>query len=294
MTKYQSVTILGPMSEIYEYKDYREFLRHYVSRRKRENPDWTIAGWARELGLLATTSITKILNGQREPGERICQKLTEYFRFNSEESKYFDYLVHLNKCTDSTMREVFTEKLLRLTPTIGKLSIDEARLQIVAEWVHMAIRQMAGVQPLPNDPAWIARQLIFESSVEQVQQAIENLLQLGMLIERDGKLSKSETWLASTEDIPSKALRSHHSQMIENAKQAIEKVPVLQREIRGMTMAVPLDKMDMAKAMIRQFTEDIAKLMNENSTDQVYQLNVQFFPLTQFENKSETHQEIQQ
>src|SRR6185312_11524157 len=204
--------ILGPMSQIFQYKDYREFLRSYVSHRKQENPDWTIAGWARELGLLATTSMTKILNGQREPGEKICQKLTEYFRFNSEETKYFDYLVHLNKCTDSAMREMFTEKLLRLTPAMGKLSIDEARLQIVSEWIHMAIRQMAQVQPLPNHPDWIASQLIFESSTEQVRQAIDNLLQLGLLNLQDGKLHKSESWLTTTEDIPSKALRSHHSQ----------------------------------------------------------------------------------
>jgi hypothetical protein len=45
-------------------------------------------------------------------------------------------------------------------------------------------------------------------------------------------------------------------------------------------MAVPTAKMPVAKNLIRQFTEDMAKLMADGDLDQVYQLNVQFFPLS--------------
>lgn len=276
------------MSQIFQYRDYREFLRHHVSMCKQENPEWTIAGWARELGLLATTSLTKILNGQREPGEKICQKLLEYFRFNDEEAKYFVYLIRLNKTSDSGLREVFEEKLSKLAPSQGKLQLDEAKFQVVAEWTHFAIRQMAQVMPLPYDAKLISSQLLFDVSVEQVAAAIKNLLQLGLITLKDGFLYKTDSWIATTDDIPSKALRQHHTQMIKNAVRSIEEIPVQQREIRGMTMAVPTNKMPVAKNLIRQFTEDMARLMSDGSLDQVYQLNVQFFPLSK--NKSQENQ----
>jgi uncharacterized protein (TIGR02147 family) len=281
------------MAEIYQYKDYREFLRQYVFRRKSESPHWTIAAWAKQLGLQATTSMTKILNGQREPGEKICQKLINYFSFSPQEALYFQYLVHLSKCTDLHMREVFLEKLIRLTPVKGKLHLEEARFQIVAEWTHYTIRQMAQVMPLPNDPEWIANQMIFTTTASQVQKAIDNLLQLDLIKLIDGKLRRAEGWISTTEDVPSQALRSHASQMMENAKQALEQVPVQQREICSMTMAVPMNKMEKAKDMIRQFVSDFGKMMDVESTDQVYQLNVQFFPLTRLEVNEEKSQEIQ-
>jgi uncharacterized protein (TIGR02147 family) len=268
------------MLNVYDFKDYREFLREFVSRQKQENPQWTIAGWARELGLLATTSLTKILNGQREPGEKICRKLVEYFRFDHDQIRYFDMLVRLNKCDDDHLKEVFQEKLMKLTPVPGKLFLDETRLEMISDWTHLAIRQLASVSPLPNDPEWIARQLVFEAPAAQVRRALDNLVVLGLLELKDGFFRMSQSWITTQEDIPSKALRSHHSQMIENAKKSIEMVPVEKRQICGSTMAIPLNKMESAKSLIRQFASDMAKLMDSPSCDQVYQLNVQFFPLT--------------
>ena len=88
---------LSAMIDISTYADFRKFLRDYASEKKKLNPEWSLANWAKELGLSSTSSLTKIINGQREAGNKFCFKVIEYFKFTVEETKHFDYLVYTSK-----------------------------------------------------------------------------------------------------------------------------------------------------------------------------------------------------
>jgi|GEM_PF-2550103 len=85
------------MIDISTYTDFRKFLQDYASEKKKQNPEWSLALWAKELGLSSTSSLTKIINGQREAGSKFCFKIIEYFKFSIDETKHFDYLVYTSK-----------------------------------------------------------------------------------------------------------------------------------------------------------------------------------------------------
>ena len=79
------------------YADYREFLQNYFHETKQKNPKWSYGSWAKKLGLKDTSSITKIIQGRREPGNKITEKLVSYFAFTGSEAQYFRNLIQLNK-----------------------------------------------------------------------------------------------------------------------------------------------------------------------------------------------------
>ena len=83
--------------EIMHYADYREFLQNYFHETKQKNPKWSYGSWAKKLGLKDTSSITKIIQGRREPGNKITEKLVSYFAFTGSEAQYFRNLIQLNK-----------------------------------------------------------------------------------------------------------------------------------------------------------------------------------------------------
>lgn len=97
------------MIDLSEYTDFRKFLRDYASEMKKQNPNWSLAIWAKELGLSSTSSLTKILNGQREAGNKFCFKVIEYFKFSVDHAKHFDYLVFQSK-TDQKKRDGSVKK----------------------------------------------------------------------------------------------------------------------------------------------------------------------------------------
>ncbi|MNT06148.1 hypothetical protein D3C72_1408020 [compost metagenome] len=68
--------------------------------------------WAQRMGLRDTSSITKILNGAREPGELITERLVAYFDFNDKDKLYFEDMIRLKKISkDPRLSAVLMEKM---------------------------------------------------------------------------------------------------------------------------------------------------------------------------------------
>ena len=52
------------------------------------------------------------------------------------------------------------------------------------------------------------------------------------------------------------------------------------REISSLSLAVDPDKVSEAKALIKKFKEELTELMTEGDVREVYQFNVQLFPIS--------------
>ena len=83
--------------QVLNYSDYRLFLQDSFHYSQKKNPQWSYEAWAHKLELQSNTSLLKIINGQREAGKKIQDKLVEYFGFNDTEAQYFNDLVELSK-----------------------------------------------------------------------------------------------------------------------------------------------------------------------------------------------------
>jgi hypothetical protein len=64
---------------IKNFGDYRNFLKTHFEIKQKQKPNWSLGAWAKRLDLKATSSLTKIINGEREPGDCITEKLIQYF-----------------------------------------------------------------------------------------------------------------------------------------------------------------------------------------------------------------------
>ena len=80
-----------------EYDDYRSFLEDFFEYSKSKNGLWSYQAWAQKLGLNDSSSLLKIINGNRDAGPKIQQKLLDYFEFSELEATYFNDLVKLSK-----------------------------------------------------------------------------------------------------------------------------------------------------------------------------------------------------
>lgn len=83
--------------QIYNYRDYRNFLQDSFDFSQNKNSQWSYEAWARRLGLKNNSSLIKILKGQRDAGPDIQKRFSEYFKFNPEEEEFFKDLVKLRK-----------------------------------------------------------------------------------------------------------------------------------------------------------------------------------------------------
>jgi uncharacterized protein (TIGR02147 family) len=267
---------------IKEFMDYRSYLKSFFELKKSHNPNWSYGVWANKLGLKATSSLTKIITGEREPGPDITQKMVSFFNFNSVEGQYFNDLIRLSKIKDDPrLKMMLMERMGREHPDAHLHIMDDRSVEIISNWFGLTIRELVKLSDFVEDAEWIQKRLMFEVSTTEINKTLDDLQHQG-LIKRDkaGKLRVSDGLLHTTNDVASEGIKKYHEQMLDNAKVAIRSTPLEKREFNAETFVIDEKNLPEAKEFIREFKSKFVRNFEEKEGNQVYQLQIQFFPLT--------------
>jgi uncharacterized protein (TIGR02147 family) len=270
---------------VHQFTDYRTFLTAYVQGNKQAKPQWSYGAWAQNLGLKTTSSITKIIQGQREPGPAITEKLIKYFGFNQKQAQYFRDLVRLEKIkNDPRLSVLLMQKMGKDHPDASLRIMDDKVFLTISNWYILALRELCRAGHFKEDPEWIAQQFHFKVTSREIRQAIEALIELQLLQrDRQGRLKIIDGRIDTTTDVASEAIKLYHEQMLTHAKEAIRKFGVKEREFTATSLLMSSKNIEKAKTLIRDFRHNFEKLMEEDSGDQIYQIQIQLFPLTKKE-----------
>lgn len=273
------------MIDLYNYTDYKEYLKDFFVQKQKSRADFSFGMWSRQLGLKTTASLTMIVNGDRHPGKQISSSFDRYFSFNQDQSDYFQDLIQLKKSEgkDIALHLGILRKIKSKNHVQFNLLSEEVFSRI-CKWYYFAIREMILLKDFQSDPKWITNKFVFEVEVEDVEQAINELIELG-LIQRneDGTLSNCTHGLNTYDEMPSRSIREFHHQMLDNAHRAIDEIDVSKRYVSALTIPVNSKNLDKLKTFVQKVENEILEMFVEDNPDCVYQMNLQFFPLTKVE-----------
>ena len=271
----------APM-DVFQFSDYRSFLKSHAEAQKGRNPKWTFGLWAKKLGLAGTASLTMVLNGQRSPGRNLTEKIIHYFGFPPKHAAFFRDLVKLDKMRgDPELSAMLIEKLKRAHPAKTFRKLDDQAFSVLAHWHYNAIREMTHLKDFSEDAAWISSRLDHKISRREAKAAIAKLIAMQILTrDANRRLRPAEMTIEAGGGGANEAIRSYHRQCLDLAAHSLEKVAVERRTFCSQTMTIDVAQMDRAKVLLAKFQDDMAKLMETGGGNQVYQFNMQLFPLT--------------
>jgi uncharacterized protein (TIGR02147 family) len=269
--------------------DYREFLRDYAKKQKIEKKNWSLGQWARQLGLKSTSSLTKVLSGDRDPGPEMIEQFIRFFKLSPDEAHKFRSAVLLAK----------PQRNLAVSKLIAEQKLDHADawkarmltihvFRLIAEWFHLPVRELARLKDLKfNSKNWGT---LFHRKLDsqQIEDSASLLEGLEFITRTQDELISSEENVMTPVQISDTSIRTHHKEMLRLAQERIDDTKVEEREYQALSMLVDEDKIPQVKAAIRDFMTKIENISTDGRADRVYQLQVSFFPLThQFEKKFE-------
>jgi len=269
--------------ELFKYNDYRKVLTDHFRQKKEKHPYFSYRQWAKTLGVAGPSVITNVVNGHRNPGKVLCQKLCTYFKFNHDETNYFETLVLLEKGKKSRVSHLNAiEKLVHLSPEKTGLFLDEMQFSSISDWYFIAIKEMVNLADFVEDPIWIQNRLRSKVSINDIKFALNRLIDLKVLVRNDfGKLIQNSEYVYSASNLLNIARRTFHKQMIESAKDALDTIDVSEREISGLTLTIKKENYHRLGEVISKFKKMINSEFDEAEGSDTYQLNIQFFPLTE-------------
>ena len=173
------------------------------------------------------------------------------------------------------------EKMSKQCPHGTFRLLDDKTFRMVSHWYYFALREMVRLDHFLEDPKWISKKFQFKVVPREIKNALNILLGNGFLKrDKQGKLHAAEGRMSTTDDIASEAIKRYHEQMLDNSKEALRGVDVQEREFTGSSLVFKTDHLAEAKKHIREFKQGFSKLFEEDKGDAVYQIQIQFFPLT--------------
>lgn len=266
---------------IFDYSDYRKFLRDFNDMKKRVNPSWSFGLWASKLGLNSISSITMILNGQRHAGKKIQASLIKYFQFNSKEAYYFEELVKIAKSSKDDPS--LTILLLEQNDDLKTLRDENTeQVDLFFNWKAHCIKELTQIKDFRPDGEWIQKRTNGLIKKDEANKLLSALLKNKFLEQNniDGK----ETLVAVTSIHPTKEVtmdsaKAYHKGLMDNSYEAIN-INKEKRALHSSTLSLLKTDIPKAKEMIREFQMKFSDEIEQNPADEVYQLNIQFFPLS--------------
>ncbi len=279
---------------IFDYDDYLIYLQtivaHFIKTKRKPS---SLGEWAMRLGYKSPRSFGMILDGKRLPSEQMIDAFSDYLKFSQRERNYFYELVKFEryKKNDQDLDKVETN-LKKLNPSNSTFkTIEHGRFKYIAKWYHFVLKQLISGNIIRPNYRQLSQILRKKVSPNEIEEAIENLLNL-KLLEKDkaGNLKSTHESLNTPNDIPSEAIKCHQHDMFELAKEALFEQSVENREFQTLTFKVDKKRIPEIKEFIRDFKEELNERFASEYGIDVHQLNIQFFSHTFGEKGHETEQ----
>lgn len=274
------MTVL-PLKTIFDYFDYREFLRDHYNFNKNNHHFFSFRYISGKTGLDASFYV-KVLNKQKHIADKAIPTLIKFLQLTKIAGEYFTLLVKFNKAKQHEQEMYYFEKLIALRKP-SAMKLDKEMFEYFSSWWNIALRELINIEPTVTDAKELASRLLPAITPVQARRSIALLEKLGIVTQgENGTLRLANDFVTTDGTVQSMAVRAFQKEMIRLAGEAIDRVPRSDRDISSLTISTSRECLELIREKLAEIRREIMELVRrEEKTEEVYQLNFQIFPLTQ-------------
>jgi uncharacterized protein (TIGR02147 family) len=268
--------------DIFDYLDYRAFLRDYYRTKKAEGRGFSFRQFSRRAGLRSPNYLKLVMEGDRNLSAAMSERFGRATGLEDDELAYFVDLVAFNQAKTSGERNACYTRLTRFRDYRETHALDLAHAAYFSSWFMPAIRELAARRDFRADPAWIAQMMTPPITQAEAQRALDTLLELGLLVrDEQGEIQQGEALVSTGPETSGLFVGNYHRGMMERAAASIDLVSAAERDISSLTLCLGEDGLRRVKARIQRFRRELLELSElETEPAQVVQVNFQLFPLS--------------
>ncbi len=268
---------------VYDFLDFRAYLRAYYAAAKRTKPNFSFRLFSKLAGLRSPNFLKLVIDGERNLGADSIERFAAALGLNGADGDFFSDLVAFGQAQTLAEKNRAFEGIASSRRFRAARRIDGDLFAYLSHWYNPAIRELSAREDFQEEPRWIAAQLRPTISPVEAADALKLLLSLGLLVRdpKTGRVVRGEPTLTTEHEVRSLGAAAFHRQMLERAAQSIESVPRELRDLAALTVCISPQTVALVKQRIHKFRESLTELCDSDTQGStVYQLNVQWFPLS--------------
>lgn len=170
------------------------------------------------------------------------------------------------------------EEVLEVQENDSRFVMENDELDFIEDWYFLGILSLAKFPDAEYSAEWVSKKLGLQLEVSE--RALKFLTSRKFIENINGRLVRKITPLTTTVDIPSSSIVESHRQSLQKSVEALEKVSTEMRDFTSVTYAINAEQVPEVKKHILNFHRQLGKILETETANEVYKLNIQFFPLT--------------
>lgn len=245
--------------------EYIRTLENEYLKRKQKNQKYSIRAFSNYLGVQSST-LSAVLKKSRHLSLKDAETAAAKLYADDKE------LIH------DFLQSYFKEKAAVADKQF--VSDDADFYPVLSDWEYGGILTLMDTKDFCSDHVWIAHRL--NLSERRVKSVVEHLEKVGLVSRNEsGEYFKLHKSFNTSEDVNSSALRKAHAEEMKLASLKQDQIDVSERDFGSLTVAIEKKKIPQIKKKMREFITQLEKSFESQSSDEVYMLTYQMFPLTE-------------
>jgi uncharacterized protein (TIGR02147 family) len=266
---------------IYNYTDYRLFLRDIYNYRKTLDKKFSHRFIANHVGATSSGWFSDVINDRISLTRTYQMSLCKLLHLRQRESDFFEALVDYAQAGSLEEKSRYMQKIISFKEVNPSL-IGQKQFEFYSKWYITAIRELLLFHDFKDDYKALGKMLSPSIRPTEAQQAVDILLSLGFIKKDSNGFFKPVT-KTITKDT---AFRSVHwgnfvTSMMKLAIESVDRHDADLRDISAVTINLSQENFQFAKAHIEELRRRLLALAEQDSSENtVFQCNIQLFPLS--------------
>jgi uncharacterized protein (TIGR02147 family) len=261
-----------------------QFLMKGFVRKKSEAPRFSRQKIATDLNV-SLSFVSQILSGKRALPPDLVEPFCEILDLDTEQKNWLGQKVLSSRklnVSPGLLKKTDLRTAQNGYPEVPWTNQPKDNFWMLRQWYYFAILDVTSLKDFDHSVAYIARRLMLP--LPMVTDAVEKLLDAGILLSVNGELKKNDRHIYFQSARSKDDLRTFHklamTKAISELEQYISDEDVAKRFMSTYMITAPKEKIEWAKQQVVQFMQFMTAELASETPDELYQLSVQFFPLT--------------
>ncbi len=269
------------MKDILEYTSYRQYIADYYAERKAKSA-FSWQEFATLAGFSSSIFLKYVSEGRYNLGEATAVRVATAMKLADYECDFFVELVKFDHAKTDAEKKAAYGKMISIAEAHKAKVLEGDSFRFFSDWKNPVIRELAPAMPGAK-PLALAHACREKITAAEVSETLNFLVKAGLLQKDDaGNYTQTEKSVTTGPmEVTPVAVRGMHRQMGEFALDAIEGVPQAERHFSGVTLGVTHEAYNEIVQEIAECRKRVIAIATRDSAvDEVYRLNMQFFPMT--------------
>lgn len=275
------------MKSVFEYRNYREYIRDFYESRKRCSA-FTWREFAKLAGFSSSGFLKLVCDGKTRLSKVGVEKVLSAMNLSGAQAEYFRQMVTFCDSQQPDVRRTSFERMMKIASENRVEFLEAKSFAYFSSWANPALRELAPIMKGAS-PLEMGHTLVPAISAAEARESLDLQESLGLLKKDEcGNYVQTSEGVSSTREVISATVVNMQKQYAHLAAESLERYTREYRHISGMTMGLDREAYERLAAELDAFRKKVAEIVsNVKSYDRVYRMNLQLFPLSKKVEKNE-------